>query len=89
MPPGGEPFEGFRWRTAKELSLNYVWLYLYITKANEGHVSRVWYDELVIATDYIGPLQGKPARAVENLRDQEQRSSNQCGANGDIGGARS
>jgi predicted amidohydrolase len=59
VPPGGCPFQGFRWRTAKELSLNYLWVYLYITKAPAGHVSRVWYDDIVVATDYIGPLQGR------------------------------
>jgi hypothetical protein len=56
VPDGGAPFEGFRWRTAKELNLNYVWLYAYITRAAEGHVSRVWFDDVVIATEYIGPL---------------------------------
>jgi len=53
---GGEPFEGFRWRTAKELDLNFVWAYLYITEAPAGHVSKVRFDEIVVATDYIGPI---------------------------------
>ncbi len=56
VPEGGVPFEGFRWRTAEDLKLNYVWLYLYITQAPAGHVSRVWFDDVVIATDYIGPI---------------------------------
>ena len=50
-------FEGFQWRTAEELSVNYVWAYLYITKAARDHVSKVWFDNIVIATDYIGPIQ--------------------------------
>lgn len=53
---GGEPFEGFRWRTAKELDVNFVWAYVYITKATPGHVSKVWFDNIVVATDYIGPI---------------------------------
>lgn len=53
---GGEPFEGFRWRTARELDLNFVWAYLYITNAPAGHVSKVWFDQIVVATDYIGPI---------------------------------
>jgi hypothetical protein len=57
VPDGGAPFEGFRWRTAEDLKLNYVWLYLYITQAPAGHISRVWFDDVVIATDYIGPIQ--------------------------------
>jgi hypothetical protein len=53
---GGEPFEGFRWRTAKELNLNFVWAYLYITDAPKGHVSKVWFDDIVVATEYVGPI---------------------------------
>jgi predicted amidohydrolase len=55
VPTGGSPFEGFRWRTTKELSLNYLWVYLYLTQAPGGHVSRVWFDDIVVATEYIGP----------------------------------
>jgi hypothetical protein len=58
--PGGDPFEGFRWRTAKELDLNFVWAYVYITDAPEGHVSKVWFDDLVVATEYVGPIERKP-----------------------------
>jgi hypothetical protein len=53
---GGEPFEGFRWRTAKELDINFLWAYVYITKAPPGHVSKVWFDQIVVATEYIGPI---------------------------------
>jgi hypothetical protein len=56
VPDGGAPFEGFRWRTSEDLKLNYLWLYLYITQAPGGHVSRVWFDDVVIATEYIGPI---------------------------------
>jgi hypothetical protein len=58
VPEGGVPFEGFRWRTIDDVKLNYVWLYLYITTAPEGHKSRVWFDDVVIATEYIGPIAG-------------------------------
>lgn len=59
VPPGGQPFEGFRWRTVKDLSLNYVWVYLYITEAPAERVSRVCFDDIVVATTYIGPLTKK------------------------------
>jgi hypothetical protein len=59
---GGQPFEGFRWRTAKQLNLNYLWVYLYLTQAPAGHVSRVWFDDIVVATDYIGPVRESSAR---------------------------
>ncbi|MBI2297334.1 MAG: hypothetical protein HYU66_00025 [Armatimonadetes bacterium] len=49
-------FDGFRWRSVEELAVNFVWTYVYITDAPAGHVSRVWFDNVVIARSYIGPL---------------------------------
>jgi predicted amidohydrolase len=60
VPARGRPFQGFRWRTDNTLNLNYLWVYLYITRAPAGHKSKVWFDDIVIATDYIGPIEGKP-----------------------------
>jgi hypothetical protein len=56
VPEGGAPFEGFRWRTVEELNVNYVWIYTY-TAQPPGHRIKVWFDDLVAATSYIGPLQ--------------------------------
>jgi hypothetical protein len=56
VPEGGAPFEGFRWRTVPELNVNYVWLYIY-TQKPAGHRIKVWFDDVVVATDYIGPIQ--------------------------------
>ncbi|MBC7287764.1 MAG: hypothetical protein H5T86_06915 [Armatimonadetes bacterium] len=56
VPEGGEPFEGFMWRTDPSLKLNFLWVLLYITDAPAGHVSHVWFDHIVVARDYIGPL---------------------------------
>ena len=56
VPEGGAPFEGFRWRTVPELNVNYVWLYIY-TEKPAGHRIKVWYDNVVVATEYIGPVQ--------------------------------
>jgi len=50
-------FEGFRWRTDPKLTVNYIWTYLYITKAPKGHGSRVWFDHIVVAKEYIGPIE--------------------------------
>ncbi|BCA55347.1 hypothetical protein W02_24870 [Nitrospira sp. KM1] len=50
-------FEGFRWRTAPELALNWVWLLHYVPYRNPaGHVSQIWYDNVVVAQKYIGPI---------------------------------
>lgn len=56
IPKGGQPFEGFRWRTSRELDINFIWAYVYITKAPEGHISKVSFDHIVVATQYIGPI---------------------------------
>lgn len=54
--PGGDPFEGFRFRTDKHLNVNFVWLYLYLTTGTPGHTNRVWFDDVVVAKEYIGPI---------------------------------
>jgi predicted amidohydrolase len=64
LKEGGEPFEGFRWRTHEELKVNFFWLLFYVTenaarqnRASEaGKSHRVWFDDIVIATAYVGPL---------------------------------
>ncbi len=69
---GGEPFEGFLWRTTGRLKVNYFRLLHYVTErvftgtqqyGNEHpdfpvntHGATVWFDHVVVATDYIGPL---------------------------------
>ena len=58
VPAGGQAFEGFRWRRDPKLKLNFVWVLLYITKAPQGHVSKVWFDNIVAARNYIGPIHG-------------------------------
>lgn len=55
-PEQGAPFEGFRWRTNDELKVNFVWAYVYITGAADGHVSKIWFDNIVVAKEYIGPI---------------------------------
>jgi hypothetical protein len=57
VPAGGMPFEGFRWRTASELTVNYVWLYIY-SGSPEPSIT-VSFDDVVVATSYIGPLKSR------------------------------
>jgi hypothetical protein len=56
VPREGDPFGGFRWRKDERLKLNFLWVLVYITKAPEGHVSDIWFDDIVVARKYIGPL---------------------------------
>lgn len=62
-------FTGFRWRTTDKLKINSFWLLYYNTDQPAQHnkdphpesrVMEVWFDDIVIATEYIGPVQGKP-----------------------------
>jgi hypothetical protein len=60
FPPEGGPFEGFRWRSEEKLQLNFLWLLCYITRSPSGHTSQIWFDDIVVAEEYIGPLQPAP-----------------------------
>jgi hypothetical protein len=61
---GGDPFEGFRFRSTDALKLNYFWLEHYVTadgvrrngNPNPKPENTVWFDDIVVATEYIGPL---------------------------------
>lgn len=57
FPAAGLPFDGFRWRQAEKLQLNFLWVLLYITKAPPDHVSRIWFDHIVVSKTYVGPIQ--------------------------------
>jgi len=64
----GVPFDGFRWRSVEDLKLNFFWLETYITTAPTGHVSKVWFDDIVIAKEYIGPIYNAEYECKEALR---------------------
>lgn len=54
-----DPFEGFQWRKVEGLNINYVWLEHYVPNDPD---CGCWFDNLVIATQYIGPI--RDARTV-------------------------
>jgi hypothetical protein len=61
-------FKGIRWRTSDQLKLNTFWLLYYVTEqaaqqnndTDPNRVYEVWFDDVVLATEYIGPVQGQP-----------------------------
>jgi hypothetical protein len=57
----GVPFEGFRWRDTDLLKLNWIWLTHYATDDPSGFVGRMWWDHVVLARKYIGPINTAPA----------------------------
>jgi len=68
----GEPFEGFRWRKDMLLKWNRLWLLHYVSersfKKSDAYAAEhpdapintqtaaVWFDDIVVATEYIGPI---------------------------------
>jgi len=61
-------FKGIRWRTSDALKVNTFWLLYYITDQSARHnndtatdrVYEMWFDDIVLATEYVGPVQGTP-----------------------------
>ncbi|HVE43023.1 MAG TPA: hypothetical protein VNM14_24300 [Planctomycetota bacterium] len=62
-------FKDIRWRSTDLLKLNSFWLQYDVDDNTAKHNSdptpgereyEVWFDDIVLATDYIGPVQGKP-----------------------------
>lgn len=58
-------FDGFPWRTTNDLKINSFWLLFYNTEQPARHnkdphpedrIMEVWFDDIVIATEYIGPI---------------------------------
>lgn len=64
QPDGEHTFEGFRWRSVPDLAVSYFRISHYATAdsyrankvASPPQTNRVWFDDLVIATEYIGPI---------------------------------
>jgi hypothetical protein len=62
-------FKGIRWRSTDRLKLNSFWLLhdgetgssLNGDKEHASRVYDVWFDDVVVATEYIGPVRGTPA----------------------------
>ncbi len=70
--PNGTPFEGFRWRSTEDLKLNFLWLLLYITDAPAGHISKVWFDDFVVAREYIGPIRPLAGNSKSQISNPKQ-----------------
>jgi len=53
-----------RWRDSELLKLNFFWFCVYIHQANRDNTC--WYDDLVISTEYVGPLDGEPPASPQS-----------------------
>ncbi len=54
VPERGAPFEGFKFRTVTELTVNFIWLYIYSESPAQN--IRVAFDVIVVARSDVGPL---------------------------------
>jgi len=54
--PDSSAFEGFQWRNDENLKLNFFWLLYYMTDGITGQTDQVFFDDVVISTEYIGPI---------------------------------
>ena len=69
-------FGGFRWRSTEKLKLNSFWL-LHdgqtgtTLNGDKDHAKRnydMWFDDVVVATEYIGPVHGKPKQGKKTAK---------------------
>jgi hypothetical protein len=67
---GGEPFEGFLWRTDNAVKINTLWLLHYVTPeavrrhgGDPGRPHRVWFDQVVVSRRYVGPIRSGRQKA--------------------------
>jgi hypothetical protein len=66
--PAGEPYGGIRWRLRMEQKINYLWPQVFLDTAPAGVVSKVWYDHMIVAKSYIGPIQATaPKKAAKTV----------------------
>jgi len=56
-PGPGTSFEGFQWRNDAALEFTYFQILHFVDNDSTGHVNSVNYDHVVVAREYIGPLQ--------------------------------
>jgi hypothetical protein len=54
--PNGSPWPGFQWRNTRALLANFVWISLYEPYLSQGETAQALFDQVVVATDYIGPI---------------------------------
>lgn len=57
-------YSGIRWRSDADLKINAFWLMLYVH--NSPRVNRVWFDDVVIDDEYIGPIETPSGLKEEN-----------------------
>jgi hypothetical protein len=50
------PFKGFTWRTDPDLKINYIWIEFYDDTTPSGESHHIKFDNVVMATEYIGPI---------------------------------
>ncbi len=82
---GGVPLEGLQLRTSMDLKINHLWLEHFVDEGAQrmnkvrspNRVNRVWFDDIVVATEYIGPLaSGRSQGTTAQTRSTAASGSN-------------
>jgi hypothetical protein len=63
----GIPFEGFQFRNDNALKLNYIWLRNFNDMNSSGHHGNIYFDHLVVAKKYIGPISTTLTTSFEDI----------------------
>lgn len=63
----GIPFEGFQFRNDNALNLNYIWLRNFNDMNSGGHQGNIYFDHLVVAKKYIGPISTTLTTGLEDI----------------------
>ncbi|KPL23153.1 MAG: hypothetical protein AMS23_07015 [Bacteroides sp. SM1_62] len=53
--PDSSAFEGFQWRNDDQLKINFFWILYYMTGETD-QTEKVYFDDVVVSTEYIGPI---------------------------------
>jgi hypothetical protein len=64
------PFEGFQWRNDENLNLNFFWLLFYMTQGESGQRDTVWFDDIVVSKEYIGPITGVESGEIQHNKSE-------------------
>jgi hypothetical protein len=55
-PNSASTFEGFQWRSVEDLAINFLWIQAYQPHTLKGVVIKIWFDNIIVAKEYIGPI---------------------------------
>lgn len=62
----GQAFDGFQWRSSAAVLFNSIWIKNYTFNGTDTQPNNIWYDHIVVAKKYIGPIYTPTNGVAEN-----------------------